>query len=326
MRNRHLLSSWQGVPGQHIPYRKRQFPYSEGQGQTGPAALSLASVLTFVGPTRTLVSRLLRRPVAWLGIAVLLVAVMGGACAPELTRFPPDQIDLAAQLQPPTLAHPLGTDFYGRDLLSRVLYGARATLGVAGVAVALALSLGTVIGLLAGYSRGWAGQAWVALIDLWLAFPALLFALLVVALLGPGLRTLAVAVGFAGIPNYARLVRSVTLNLRNAAYVEAAYAIGATTGRILLRHLLPGVAGPVLALATLDMGWAILHVAGLGFLGLGAPPPQAEWGLMLYEGRGYLATAPWASVVPGLVITLTVLGVTLLGDALSDTLQVYTRA
>ncbi len=325
MSSRRLSPSWQEVPGRPVPYREEQSLYGGVQGRARPAPVSLAPIPTHVGPARALVSRLLRRPAAWLGLVVLLLAAMGGACAPQLAGFPPDQIDLAAQLQAPTLLHPLGTDFYGRDLLSRLLYGARATLAVAGAAVALALSLGTVIGLLAGYSRGWAAQAWVALIDLWLAFPALLLALLVVALLGPGLRTLAMAVGFAGIPNYARLVRSITLSLRNAAYVEAAYAIGATTVRILVRHLLPGVVGPVLALATLDMGWAVLHVAGLGFLGLGAPPPQAEWGLMLYEGRGYLAAAPWASVVPGLAITLTVLGVTLLGDALSDILQPRAR-
>ena len=161
------------------------------------------------------------------------------------------------------------------------------------------------------------------MIDLLLAFPALLLALLVVALLGPGLATLGIAVGIAGIPIYARLVRSVVLTVRSSLYVEAAQALGADTTRILFRHLLPAVLAPVLAWTALDAGWAILTVAGLGFLGLGAPPPQAEWGLMLFEGREYLGAAPWTSAMPGLAITLTVLGLTLLGDALSDALQPY---
>jgi peptide/nickel transport system permease protein len=172
------------------------------------------------------------------------------------------------------------------------------------------------VGLAAGWSRGWLGQGWVALIDLLLAFPALLLALLVVGLLGTGLPTLAIAVGIAGIPAYARVVRSIGLGTRSAVYVEAARAIGAGTGHILRRHLWPNALEPAIALATLDVGRVILYVAALGFLGLGATPPQAEWGLMLFEGRQYLATAPWASMVPGLAIALTVVAVTLLGDAI----------
>jgi len=273
------------------------------------------------GPLRFLLRRLMRQPAAWLGAMLVSTALLAALAAPWLAAFPPAQIDLNAQLDPPSLAHPAGTDFYGRDLASRLLFGGRVTLGIASAAVGLAMILGTLIGLIAGFSQGWAGQGWVALIDLMLAFPTLLLALLVVALLGAGLRSLVLAVAVAGIPNYARLVRGVTLANRSAAYVEAARAIGAGSGRILWRHLLPGVIAPVLALATLDVGWAILHVSALGFLGLGAAPPQAEWGLMLYEGREYLGSAPWASGLPGLAISSTVLGVTLLGDALGDALR-----
>jgi peptide/nickel transport system permease protein len=250
---------------------------------------------------------------ALLGITLLAILL-----APVLAPVPVDAIDLAAQLAPPSAAHPLGTDFYGRDLYSRMLFGGRATLAVAGAAVGLAVLLGTLLGLLAGYTHSWPVQLWIGLIDLLLAFPALLLALIIVALLGPGLATLALAVGIAGIPGYARLVRSVALTLSSLPYVEAAEALGASRGQILRRHLLPGVVQPVLALATLDLGRAIISVAALGFLGLGAPPPQAEWGLMLYEGRGYLATAPWASVFPGLAISLTVLAITVLGDMFMD--------
>lgn len=259
-----------------------------------------------------------RSPSALIGGALVLTAVMGALLASWLAPQPPAAIDLAAQLQAPSTTHPLGTDFYGRDLLSRLLFGGRATLTVAVGAVVFAALIGAAAGLLAGVSRGWIGQAWVALFDLLLAFPALLLALIIVAVLGPGLIALAVAVGIAGIAGYARLARSVVLTLRDAPFVEAAHALGAGWLRILTRHLLPGVVGPLLALATVDLGRAILSVAALGFLGLGAPPPQAEWGLMLYEGRGYLATAPWASLFPGLTIALTVLGVTLLGDALES--------
>lgn len=273
------------------------------------------------GPLRFLLRRLMRQPAAWFGALLVGAVLLAALAAPWLAPFPPAQIDLGAQLQPPSLAHPAGADFYGRDLASRLLFGGRVTLGIAAAAVGLAMTAGTLIGLIAGFSRGWAGQAWVALIDLLLAFPALLLALLVVALLGAGLRSLVLAVAVAGIPNYARLVRGVTLANRAAPYVEAARAVGASSSRILWRHLLPGVIAPVLALATLDVGWAILHVSALGFLGLGAAPPQAEWGLMLYEGREYLGSAPWASALPGLAISLTVFGVTLLGDALGDALR-----
>ncbi|OQA44861.1 MAG: Glutathione transport system permease protein GsiD [Chloroflexi bacterium ADurb.Bin325] len=258
-----------------------------------------------------------QQPLAALAAGVLLAILLAALLAPWLAPAPPDAIDLAAQLAPPSPAHPLGGDFYGRDLLSRILYGGRVTLLVATAAVTLAMVVGALVGLLAGYAQGWLGQVWVGLIDLLLAFPALLLALLVVALMGPGLTALAVAVGVASIPGYARLVRSLVLTLRSAPFVEAAVALGGAAPHILARHLLPAVVSPLLALATLDFGRAIISAAALGFLGLGAAPPTAEWGLMLYEGRGYLATAPWASAFPGLAITLTVLAVTILGDALT---------
>jgi peptide/nickel transport system permease protein len=252
------------------------------------------------------------------GAAVLAIAVLCALLAPWLAPYPPNEISLDEQLQSPSPAHPLGTDFYGRDLLSRLLFGARATLGVAALAVGIAVAAGMVVGLAAGWSRGWLGQGWVALIDLLLAFPALLLALLVVALLGAGLPTLAVAVGIAGVPSYARVVRSIGLSVRSAVYVDAARVMGASSVHILRRHLWPNAIEPAIALATVDVGRVILYVAALGFLGLGAAPPQAEWGLMLYEGRQYLAGAPWASMAPGLAIALTVVAVTLLGDGVSD--------
>jgi peptide/nickel transport system permease protein len=238
--------------------------------------------------------------------------------APLVAPHAPDATELAAQLQAPSRLHLLGTDFLGRDMLSRLLHGARATLLVAAAAVILAAGIGSAAGLLAGWSQGWAGQFWVGLFDLMLAFPALLLALMIVAVLGAGLPALAAAVGIAGIPAYGRLTRGLTRSLRDAPFVEAGRALGGGTAHLLFRHLLRNVARPVLSLATLDFGRAIISVAALGYLGLGAKPPQAEWGLMLYEGRQYIGPAPWTSFAPGLAITLAVLAVTLLGDALGE--------
>ena len=257
-----------------------------------------------------------RRRTFLLGIAGLIVLFT--FAAPLLAPFDPDATDLSAQLEAPSRTHALGTDFYGRDVLTRMLYGARATLTTAAVAVMIAAVFGSAAGLLAGSTDGWAAQAWVGLFDLMLAFPSLLLALLIVAVLGPGLEALTVAVGIAGIPAYGRLVRSLTLELRGAAFVEAARSMGASRLEVLSRHLVRNVSQPVFALVTTDFGRAIISVAALGYLGLGAAPPQSEWGLMLFEGRGYITNAPWTSVAPGLAITLTVLVVTLLGDALSE--------
>lgn len=253
---------------------------------------------------------------------ILLMAAAGlitfvALAGPLFAPCAPDTTDLASQLQPPSQQHLLGTDFYGRDVLSRLLYGARATLAVAATAVAISMVFGGAAGLVAGLMDGWRAQAWVGLFDLMFAFPPLLLALLVVAVLGPGLPALAAAVGIAGIPTYGRLTRNLTLTLRGAAFVEAARSIGAGRFGILKRHLLPNVSRPVFALVPVDFGRAIISIAALGYLGLGAAPPQAEWGLMLYEGRGYIANALWTSAAPGLAITLTVLLVTLLGDELA---------
>ncbi|MGE5603189.1 MAG: ABC transporter permease [Nitrososphaerales archaeon] len=256
-----------------------------------------------------------RRPILLIAAALIAFIALAG---PLFAPFAPDATDLASQLQPPSPKHLLGTDFYGRDVLSRLLYGARATLAVAGSAVAISLVFGSAAGLVAGLMDGWGAHAWVGLFDLMFAFPPLLLALLVVAVLGPGLPALAAAVGIAGIPTYGRLARNLTLTLRSAAFVEAARSIGAGQLDILKRHLVPNVSQPVFALVPVDFGRAIISVAALGYLGLGAAPPQAEWGLMLYEGRGYIANALWTSAGPGLAITLTVLLVTLLGDALAE--------
>lgn len=281
------------------------------RGDASSAPAERTPLRARVGPRMALIANLIAG-------GVLFAVTLGALLAPQLAGHPPDAVDLDAQLAAPSQLHPLGADFYGRDILSRLLFGARATLGVAAAATALAVTAGAAVGALAGSARGWLAQFWAGLIDLLLAFPAFLLALIVVALLGPSLWALALAVGIAGIPSYARAVRGIVLSIRSAPFVEAAQALGAGPVRILVRHLLPGVTAAVAALASVDLGRAITGVAALGFLGLGAPPPRAEWGQMLFEGRSHLASAPWASAFPGLAITLTVLAATLLGDAITD--------
>jgi peptide/nickel transport system permease protein len=222
------------------------------------------------------------------------------------------------QFLPPSWAHPFGTDLFGRDVATRVLYGGRLSLGIAMLAVLLAMIPGTGMGLMAGYYGKWVDRSIGWLADVMLAFPSILLALTIVAALGSGTANLVIAVGIAGIPHYTRLVRSQVLAARREPYVRAATTVGCTDTRILTRHILPNVLSSIIVLATLDIGWAILSASALSFLGLGVQPPTPEWGAMLNEGRGYMRDAPWVTTAPGLTIALTVLSVNLLGDALRD--------
>ncbi len=263
----------------------------------------------------------LRHRGAVIGSALILAFLAMALAAPLLAPYDPLAQDLSQRLQSPSSAHWLGTDDFGRDVLSRVLHGARVSLRLGLVAVGLALAIGGVIGLLAGYYGGWFDLIGMRFMDLMLAFPSILLAIVVVAILGPSLTNAMIAVGIMAVPQYARIVRGSVLQVRNLEYVQAAQALGATDGRVLTRAILPNVLGPVIVTASLGLATAILDAAGLSFLGLGAQPPTPEWGSMLAQGRELILIAPWVLTAPGIAVFLAVLGFNLVGDALRDLLD-----
>ncbi len=260
-------------------------------------------------------------PLHLLAGGILLGMVLFAAlCAPLLAPLPPDVMRPALRLLPPGPGHIFGTDPFGRDLFSQVVYGARLALQMSILSVLLSALPGISMGLLAGYYKGWLEQVVSRVMDGWLSFPSMLLAIVLVARLGPSLLTVTIAIGSVGIPAYYRLVRNGTLSIRSSAYVEAARAIGASDGRILLRHILPNLSSPVIVLTTLRLGAMLLAGGGLSFIGLGAQPPQPEWGALLATGRQYMDLAWWLAVFPGLAIAVSVAGFNLFGDGLRDLL------
>ncbi|OAQ54373.1 hypothetical protein HTG_02175 [Natrinema mahii] len=257
------------------------------------------------------------------GVGLVIVAVLSIAAVfgPVIAPYDPTSQDLVNRLQPPTPAHPMGTDQLGRDVFSRLLYGARLSLGIAVAVTAIRLVLGTAIGLLAGYVGGWLDELLMRLVDVQLAFPGLVLALVVAGILGPSLRNVMLALAVVGWASYARLVRSSVLSTKEREFVQAARLMGVSRRRIAVRHLLPNVVGPLVVLATMNLGTVILGTAGLSFIGLGAQPPTPEWGTMLSAGRHHLREAWWLANAPGATIMLTVLGFNLLGDGLRDVLD-----
>jgi len=248
--------------------------------------------------------------------------VFTAALAPVIAPFDPVRdADLNNYLRPPGAPHLLGTDTFGRDVFSRMIYGARISLGV-GIAVqAAALAIGLTLGLLAGFYGGRVDQWIMRLAEVVFAFPGLLFAIAIMAAIGPSLYNVFLALGLVGWTSLARVVRGQVLSLKEQEYVEAARAVGASNARIIARHILPNTLAAVTVLVTLGIGGAILAEASLSFLGLGAQPPQPSWGSMLSAGRDYLLQAPWLSLYPGLAIFLTVMGFNLLGDGIRDLLD-----
>jgi len=254
--------------------------------------------------------------------ASLLAVIVLAAVAPVLfTRANPEQVDIVSRLAPPSRGHPLGTDNIGRDLLARLVYGSRVSLLVALISVGGAVLIGVTLGLLAGYYGRWAEAGIMRGVDVFLAFPAILLALALIAVLGAGVPSVIIALVLVFWTQYARVVHGATLAEREKNYVEAARAIGAGDGRILVRHILPNIISPIIILATLGMGTAVVAESTLSFLGMGVQPPTPSWGWTLAFGTRYLRDAPHIATFSGLVIMATVLGFNLLGDGIRDLLD-----
>ncbi|MCA0144931.1 ABC transporter permease [Blastococcus sp. LR1] len=290
--------------------------------QPGPAASGARKSLRPAKPRwRETLGLLARNPTAAISavllVGIILVALFDEALAPA----GPNDIDVGARLQPPSGEHLFGTDDLGRDIFSRVILGAAVSLRVGLLAVGIALVIGSVIGLLAGYYGRWVDDVLMRFMDMLFAFPAVLLAIAVLAVRGPGSGNTALAIGIVYIPIFARVTRASVLGVREEVYVRASRSVGASDFRILTRHVLPNAAPPIIVQASISLAFAVLAEAALSFLGLGTQPPNPSWGLMLAEGRGYLDLAWWLAFFPGMAIFLTVLCFNLLGDGLRDVLD-----
>lgn len=273
-------------------------------------------------PAQEALRQLGRDKAALLGAAFLIAVALISLLAPFISPYDPIETNLSQRLLPPgSPGHALGTDDLGRDVLSRLIWGGRVSLLVGFAAVLWAMLFGVVVGLVAGFYGGWLDSLAMRIIDILMAFPAILLAIAIVASLGPGLFNTMMAVAIVGIPYYARIVRGSVLSLRGQDFVHAARVVGASNWRIISRHILPNSLAPLIVAATLDVGWMIMAAAGMSFLGLGAQPPMAEWGVMLSEGRKFIRNAPHVSIFPGSAIFLVVLALNLLGDGLRDALD-----
>ncbi len=280
-----------------------------------------AKAVPFQTFRREVLRRLVRKPLAIAGTTLLAIMIGAAIFAPFIAPFPPDAQGVADPFEPPSPKHPFGGDQFGRDNLSRVLYGGRISLQIGLVAVAIGGTAGLVLGCLSGYLSGWVDETVMRFVDIMLAFPGILLAIAVVVMLGPSLYNLMIAVGVGAIPTFSRVIRAAVLEAKERDYVAAARAMGVTDLMIVARHILPNIMAPFIVLATLDVATAILSGTALSYLGLGAKPPSSEWGLMLSEGKTFIRNAWWVGTFPGLAITLTVIGINLLGDGLRDALD-----
>ncbi|MCC7369205.1 MAG: ABC transporter permease [Chloroflexi bacterium] len=265
--------------------------------------------------------RLVRNRLALMGAAILAVVAFAAMFAPYLSPEDPLQMNPSLLLQPPGAQHLLGTDEFGRDILSRVIWGARISLYVGGISVTIALAFGVSLGLVAGYKGGIVDDTINRVLDVVFAFPTILLALGIVGMLGPSLTNTMLAIGIVYMPQYARLTRGATLSVKERDFVQAAVVSGANDTRIVLRHILPNVTAPLIVQTSLSLSLAILAEASLSFLGLGTQPPDPSWGTMVNTGQRLVELSPWPVVFPGLAIILAVLGFNLLGDGLRDALD-----
>jgi ABC-type dipeptide/oligopeptide/nickel transport system permease subunit len=291
-------SRWSGSP---------MAPADAGASRTGRAVAGL--------------QRLARNRMALVGLIVLILAVLAALLAPLIAPYPPNQIAVIDALQSPSRAHLMGTDNLGRDLFSRILYGIRMSALIATVSIAVAASIGIILGLVSGYYGKRVDEVIMRLMDIIYAFPDLLLALALIATFGTGLSSLIVAIAIGRIPGFARITRASVLSVRENEYVEAARTIGMGNGRILLRHILPNGMAPIIVMTSVSLALAILVEASLSFLGLGIQPPTPSLGGLLKDSIGFMETAPWLAIFPGITIALVIFALNLLGDGLRDVLD-----
>ncbi len=271
------------------------------------------------GPWRDGIRLFMRNRTAVVGLIIVLLFILLALIAPWITRFEYTAQVLADRLQPPSAKHWFGTDDLGRDIFTRTIYGARISLWVGFLSVIGSIVVGTLLGLVAGFYGKWMDMIISRVFDILLAFPGILLAIAIVAILGPSLQNALYAIAIVNIPTYGRLVRARVLSLRQEEFITAARAIGVRDTRLIFRHILPNSLTPLIVQGTLGIATAIIEAAGLGFLGLGAQPPEPEWGKMLSDSRQFIQTAPWTVIFPGVCILLTSLGFNLMGDGLRDT-------
>jgi peptide/nickel transport system permease protein len=293
---------------------------NEVVSQTGPTG-GLTTVTRATPTQRTSVLlNIWRNPIGALGMAIVLVVLILALGASVFAPFPPNA-EAGKPLQPPDSQYLMGTDEFGRDVFSRIIFGSRISLYVGLVSTSIALVLGASLGLLAGFRRGWFDAIAMRLMDVIFAFPSIVLAIAITGLLGPSLTNAMIAIGIVYVPQFARVARGPTLSVVEHEYVQAARVIGAGELRIIARHVLPNVLAPILVQMTLALSTAILAEGTLSFLGLGTQPPDPSWGTMLSTGRKFMETAPWVAVYPGIAIMLAVLGFNLAGDGLRDILD-----
>ena len=273
------------------------------------------------GPLAEVLFRLSKSPLAMFGLAIILLLVFCAIFAEMISPYDPTAQDLAHMFETPSSTHWLGTDEFGRDILSRLIYGARVSLQVGFVAVGIALVVGGFLGAVSGYYGGRLDNAIMRVMDVLLSIPQTLLAIAIVAALGPNLMNLMIAVGISAVPTYARIVRGSVLSIRNMEFIEAARAVGSPDLRIILKHIIPNSMAPIIVQSTLGVASAILNAAGLSFIGLGIQPPNPEWGAMLSGGRQYIRDFPHMTLYPGLAIMFTILALNFLGDGLRDALD-----
>ena len=265
--------------------------------------------------------RLKRNRLAMIGLVILAVLIFCAIFADYIAPYDYDEYNLERQFEKPNAEHWFGTDNFGADILSRLIYGARISLKIGFISVGIAVIIGVTIGAISGYFGGKVDIIFMRLIDVFQAIPDILMAIAIIAALGPGLANLMIAVGIAAIPGYARIVRASVLSIRDMEFVEAAQASGSSAPRIIFKHILPNCLAPIIVQATLGFAYAILNAAGMSFIGLGLEPPTPEWGAMLSSARAYIRDYPHMTLFPGLVIVLTIFALNVLGDGLRDALD-----